>query len=185
MSSPCLLYDVSHLFVPPAFSLQACVFQRATDSPYSPARQVGVVFWSPQGSGGPSDAASRSPRVKGENSENRAFWSAREDPPALFCMLEFGQGVTRGCRGGENRWGGERNERKRLVQVRRNDRQSLQVVCVTFAGMLTSAAGKSKYGYTCFLFCIESWWVCEHRIHWGDRTTGALQRECVQLAGAH
>lgn len=103
MSSPCLLYDVSHLFVPPAFSLQACVFQRATDSPYSPARQVGVVFWSPQGSGGPSDAASRSPRVKGENSENRAFWSAREDPPALFCMLEFGQGVTRGCRGGESR----------------------------------------------------------------------------------
>ena len=103
MSSLCLLYDVSHLFVPPVFSLQACVFQRATDSPYSPARQVGVVFWSPQGSGGPSDAASRSPRVKGENSENRAFWSAREDPPALFCMLEFGQGVTRGCTGGENR----------------------------------------------------------------------------------
>lgn len=99
MSSLCLFYDVSHLFVLPGFFLQACVFQHATDSPYSSARQVGVVFWSPRGSGGPSDAASRSPRVKGENSENRALWSAREDLPALFCMLEFGQGVTRGWRG--------------------------------------------------------------------------------------
>lgn len=53
------------------------------------------------GLGGLSDAASRSPWVKGENAENRAFWSAREDLPALFCMLEFGQGVTRGLgRGG-------------------------------------------------------------------------------------
>lgn len=51
------------------------------------------------------------------------------------------------------------------MQVRRNDRQSLQVVCATFVGMLTLAAGKSKYGNTCFLFCIESWRVCEHRIH--------------------
>ncbi|KAK5915071.1 hypothetical protein CesoFtcFv8_000701 [Champsocephalus esox] len=46
--------------------------------------------------GGLSDAASRSARVKGENSENRAFWSAGEDRPALFCMLESGQGVTQG-----------------------------------------------------------------------------------------
>lgn len=61
------------------------------------------------GLGGPSDAASRSARVKGENSENRAFWSAGEDRPALFCMLESGQGVTQGvCWGGENRWEGER-----------------------------------------------------------------------------
>lgn len=42
-------------------------------------------------------AASRSPRVKGENSENRAFWSAGEDLPAPFCMLEFG---ARGTKGG-------------------------------------------------------------------------------------
>lgn len=36
------------------------------------------------------------PRVKGENSENRVFCSVREDLPALFCMLEFGPGVTEG-----------------------------------------------------------------------------------------
>ena len=113
MSSLCLLYDVSHLFVLPAFFRHARVFQRATDSPYSSPRQVGVVFWSPRGSGGPSDAASRSPWVKGENSENRAFWSAREDLPVLFCMLEFGQGVTGGCGGtriGEKE--GEMREKK-------------------------------------------------------------------------
>lgn len=55
-----------------------------------PTRWVGVVFWSPRGSG----AASHSPRVKSEYSENRAFWSAREDLRALFCMLEFGREVT-------------------------------------------------------------------------------------------
>lgn len=51
--------------------------------------------------GAPRDAASRSARVKGENSENRVFWSAGEDLPALFCMLEF---WARGDRGG---WGQE------------------------------------------------------------------------------
>lgn len=96
MSYLYLFYDVSPLFVLHGFFLQACVFQRATDSPYSSSRQVGVVFWSPRGSGGPCDAASRSTRVKGENSENRVFWSAKEGLPALFCMLEFGQGVTGG-----------------------------------------------------------------------------------------
>lgn len=45
---------------------------------------------------GLAGAASRSPRVKGENSENRAFWSAGEDLPAPFCMLEFGLGGPRG-----------------------------------------------------------------------------------------
>ena len=177
MSSLCLLYDVSHLFVPPVFSLQACVFQRATDSPYSPARQVGVVFWSPQGSGGPSDAASRSPRVKGENSENRAFWSAREDPPALFCMLEFGQGVTRGCTGGENRWEGQRNDRKRLVQVRTNDKQSLQAVCATFAGMLTLDATKSKYCNSLFSFLywqLVGVWA-PHSLRWQDYRSAAAR----------
>lgn len=94
MSSMCIVYGVSHLFVLPGLSLLTCVFQRALHT--AQAHQVGVVFWSPQGSGGLSDAASRSPRVKGENSENRAFWSAREDLPALFCMLDFGQGVTEG-----------------------------------------------------------------------------------------
>ncbi len=102
VSSLCLFYDVSHMFVLPGFSLQLCVFQRVADAPYSSDRQVGFVFWSPRGSGGPGDAASRSPWVKGENSENRAFWSAREDLPALFCMLEFGQGVTGGSWGREN-----------------------------------------------------------------------------------
>lgn len=38
--------------------------------------------------------------MKGEKSENRAFWSARDDLPALFCMLEFGLGVTRVPGGG-------------------------------------------------------------------------------------
>lgn len=51
MSSLCLFYDVSHLFALPGFFLRARVFQHATDSPYS--RQVGVVFWSPRGFGGP------------------------------------------------------------------------------------------------------------------------------------
>lgn len=74
-------------------------FQRFADLPHSSARQVGVVFWSPRSSRGPNDAASRSPRVKGENSENRVFWSVREDLPAPFCMLEFGPGVM------EGRWG--------------------------------------------------------------------------------
>lgn len=95
MSSMCIFHGVGHLFVLPGLSLPACVFQHAADST-ARAHQVGVVFWSPQGLGGLSDAASRSPRVKGENSENRAFWSAREDLPALFCMLDFGQGVTEG-----------------------------------------------------------------------------------------
>lgn len=56
---------------------------------------------SPRGGGGKAGgvagAASRSPRVKGENSENRAFWSAGEDLPAPFCMLGFGRREARGC----------------------------------------------------------------------------------------
>lgn len=111
----CIFYDVSHLFVLPGFSLPTCVFQRAADSPNSSARQVGVVFWFPRGSGGPSDAASRSPRVKGENSENRAFWSAREDLPALFCMLEFGRGVTEGV--GTRICGKERAMREKKISA--------------------------------------------------------------------
>lgn len=79
------------------------------------ARRLGVVFWSPRGSGGsggPGDAASRSPRVKGENSENRAFWSAREDLPAPFCMLEFGRGAEGvGLGTCENREGKEKKKK--------------------------------------------------------------------------
>lgn len=105
------MMSVTCLFSP-AFSLPTCVFQRAADSSHGSARRVGVVFWSPRGSGGPGDAASRSPRVKGENSENRAFWSAREDLPAPFCMLEFGQGTEGvGLRICENREGKEKKKK--------------------------------------------------------------------------
>lgn len=60
------------------------------------AQLIGVVFWSRRSSRGPNDAASRSPWVKGENSENRVFGPVREDLPALFCMLDFGSGVMEG-----------------------------------------------------------------------------------------
>lgn len=105
------MMSVTCLFSP-AFFLPTCVFQRAADSSHGLARRVGVVFWSPRVSGGPGDAASRSPRVKGENSENRAFWSAREDLPAPFCMLEFGQGMEGvGLRICENSEGKEKKKK--------------------------------------------------------------------------
>lgn len=128
LMSPCHLCVSSMMSVTCLFYLLSFYELVSFSVPLAPrtARivRVGVVFWSPRGSGGPGDAASRSPRVKGEKAENRAFWSAGEDLPALFCMLEFGQGVTSGWGGDENRWEGERNERKRLVQLRTNDRHS-------------------------------------------------------------
>lgn len=92
--SPCLFicYDVTHLFVLPGSFMRTFSISPTLRT----ARLIGVVFWSRRSSRGPNDAASRSPRVKGENSENRVFWSVREDLPALFCMLDFGPGVMEG-----------------------------------------------------------------------------------------
>lgn len=87
-----ICYDVTHLFVLPGSFMRTFSILPTLRT----AWLIGVVFWSRRSSRGPNDAASRSPRVKGENSENRVFWSVREDLPALFCMLDFGPGVMEG-----------------------------------------------------------------------------------------
>lgn len=84
--------DVTRLFVLPRFLYEN--FQHFADLLRSSARQVGVVFGSRRSWRGPSDAASRSPWVKGENSENRVFWSVREKS-CLLCSACLS--LARGC----------------------------------------------------------------------------------------
>lgn len=55
------------------------------------------------GAGHRGNAASPSPQVKGEKSENRGFWSTGDELPAPFRVLEFGRGVTDGGGTGERR----------------------------------------------------------------------------------
>lgn len=90
-------------------------------------------------------AASRSPRVKGENSENRAFWSAGEDLPAPFCMLEFGQGgpgVGGGVRISQSR--DEKNWRKTKDQCNLGHMMDIKSEGqrVYFGGFLTFQSGQ-------------------------------------------
>lgn len=93
-----------------------CVF--CAHSKACPARCCVLLSAGQRGLGGPCDAATHSPWVKGENSENGVFRSAGEDLAALFCMLESGQGPAW-------EWGSEKrrkeNETKWLVHLRTND----------------------------------------------------------------
>lgn len=112
------LHAPFHISISAMMSL-TCLFSLAPLWELSALRQLSALL-------GPNDVASRSPRVKGENSENRVFWSVREDLPALFCILDFGPGVMEGRRGG----GQEHVRVKRamgeewLVQLRTNNRKN-------------------------------------------------------------
>lgn len=99
--SPCHLHVFSallcqSLFVLPGVFLQANVFHRFTDFPYNLARQAGVVFWSPWGSGARVMSPHVHPGWKVRTLRTECSGLLEKDLPALFCMLELGQ-----------RWGGE------------------------------------------------------------------------------
>lgn len=111
VSSPGLFYDVSDLFVLPGFFLQARVFQRVTDSPYRPTRRVGVVFWSPRGSGARVMPPHVHPGWKVRTL--RTECSGLLEKTCLLCSacLSLGKGWHRG--GGGRVGEKERNERKK------------------------------------------------------------------------